>query len=469
MTKQKSTGSKQVYMSILAVALLSFIGILTETATNVIYPELSRTFGISLDTTQWITAGYLLMVTITMGTTAYLLKRFPVRRIQFFAVVAFIVGDIASALAPSFVVLMLGRLIQAVATGLATPSMFHLIFTQIPRKKLGEMTGMAAMVISLAPALGPSYGGLIASRMNWQMIFWFILPLAVISLILGQLFIHTEATGVDGPFSYASFIVLAAAMFTWIDSLSMIGKHGFTLPFYGLLILSLILFGLFVWINIAGKSQLMDLTIFKRSAVSLDALTYFGLQFMNIGISLVIPVYAQYVLHSDSFIAGLILLPGTLLGAVISPMAGHMADRYGFRVPVMIGTLTLLVGALIFWLGQKFLTPGLLTIAFMVLRVGFNMAFPNTISNATVQVEAHNTADVSSIFNMVQQFAGATGVVFLASLMAIFQNRGTGTMTRRTYIGGRVDFIMMVIFALITFLICAYNYWQQSRQQEIKQ
>ena len=465
MSRQVQTISKQTYMGILAVALLSFIGILTETATNVIYPELSRTFGISLDTTQWITAGYLLMVTITMGTTAYLLKKIAVRRLQFFAVMAFMVGDIACALAPSFGILMLGRLIQAIATGLATPSMFHLIFTQVPRKKLGEMTGMAAMVISLAPALGPSYGGLIASHMAWQMIFWFILPLAVVSLVLGQLFIHTQAEGVDEPFSYASFIVLGLAMFTWIDSLSMIGKHGFSLPFYALLILSLILFALFVWINVAGKSQLMDLGIFKRAAVSLDALTYFCLQFMNIGISLVIPVYAQYVLHSDSFVAGLILLPGTLLGAIVSPMAGHMADRYGFRRPVMIGTVTLLLGALIFWLGQKYLTQGILTLAFMVLRVGFNMAFPNTISNATVQVDTQNTADVSSIFNMVQQFAGATGVVFLASLMAIFQNRGTGSMTSRTYAGGRLDFIMMVVFALLTFLISAYNYWQQGRQE----
>ena len=464
-SEEKHTISGRVLAAIFAVALLSFMGIMTETAMNVTYPELSRQFNISLDTTQWITAGYLLMVTIVMGTTAYLLKKVAAKKLQAFAVCAFIIGDLTCAMATSFPVLMVGRLVQAMATGLATPTMFHLIFTEVPREKLGEMTGLAAMVISLAPALGPTYGGLISTNMSWQMIFWLILPFALVSLIMGQIFIDSEPVQASAePFSYVSFISLALAMFVWIEALSLIGKYGFVGRFWLMLVAAIVLFALFVYLNIHGKSQLVDLSIFRFPAVSLDGLTYFNLQFMNIGISLVIPVYAQYVLQANAFIAGLILLPGTIVGAVVSPLAGHIADRHGFRLPVMIGNTLLVLGALLFWACQDILTPMLLMLFFLVLRTGFNFTFSNTISNASVQVPMQNTADVSSIFNMIQQFAGATGVVFLASLMAIFQNRGTGSMAQRTYTGGRVDFIIMVVLAVLTFVICLSNYRRQARQ-----
>lgn len=458
--------SGKTYGAIFSVALLSFIGILTETATNVTYPELSRIFHISLDTTQWITAGYLLMVTIIMGTTSYLLKRVPIKRLQLTAVAAFMIGDVICATATNFPILLLGRFIQAAATGLSTPMMFQLIFTQIPRQKLGSMTGVAAMIISFAPALGPTYGGMVSTSMSWRMIFWLILPLAIISLLLGQWLITNIPLTKTKPFSTASFILLALAMIVWIYSLSIIGKTGFGVRFWIFLILALVLFAGFVKVNVSGETELVDLGIFKHLPVALNAWNYFNQQFVNIGISLVIPVYAQYTLHASAFISGLILLPGAVCGAIISPLAGHLADRYGFRLPVMLGNTLFVIGGLSFWLFQKHLTPWLMMFLFIILRSGFNFAFSNTISNATVNVPAQNAADVSSIFNMIQQFAGATGVVFLASLMAIFQNHGTGSMAMRTYAGGRLDFIMTVVLTVMTLIISLVNYHHQAKAKQ---
>ena len=452
------------YLALLAVALLTLIGILAETALNVTYPELTQVFQISLDTTQWLTAGYLLMVTIMMGTTAYLLKRFPAKRLQLVAALLFIVGDVGSALAMNFPVLMVSRLLQAMATGLSTPMFFHLIFTLVPREKLGAMTGVAGMVISFAPALGPTYGGWLATVWSWRAIFWFVLPVALISLWLGQRFITATPAKQPAHFNLASFLALALAMFTWIYALSMIGRFGFTGLFYWLLVLALALYGFFIYLNFRGATPLVDLRIFQHLAVSLDGLTYFCLQFINIGLSLVIPIYAQYTLHASAFISGAILLPGTLVGAVMSPLAGALADRVGFAVPVIGGSCLLTLGAAGFFFGQAQLTVLKMTLLFVVLRAGFNMAFANTISNASTHVELQNTADVSSLFNMLQQLAGATGVVFLASLMALFENQGTGTMAMRTYAGGRIDFGLTFSLALIVFGTALVNYHFQAHR-----
>ncbi|HJG50218.1 MAG TPA: MFS transporter [Limosilactobacillus ingluviei] len=462
MSKARMRGGD--YLALLAVALLTLIGILAETALNVTYPELAQIFQISLDITQWLTAGYLLMVTIMMGTTAYLLKRFPAKRLQLVAALLFIVGDVGSALAMNFPVLMVSRLLQAMATGLSTPMFFHLIFTLVPREKLGAMTGVAGMVISFAPALGPTYGGWLATVWSWRAIFWFVLPVALISLWLGQRFITATPAKQPAHFNLASFLALALAMFTWIYALSMIGRFGFTGLFYWLLVLALALYGFFIYLNFRGATPLVDLRIFQHLAVSLDGLTYFCLQFINIGLSLVIPIYAQYTLHASAFISGAILLPGTLVGAVMSPLAGALADRVGFAVPVIGGSCLLTLGAAGFFFGQAQLTVLKMTLLFVVLRAGFNMAFANTISNASTHVALQNTADVSSLFNMLQQLAGATGVVFLASLMALFENQGTGTMAMRTYAGGRIDFGLTFSLALIVFGTALVNYHFQAHR-----
>lgn len=462
MSKARMRGGD--YLALLAVALLTLIGILAETALNVTYPELAQVFQISLDTTQWLTAGYLLMVTIMMGTTAYLLKRFPAKRLQLVAALLFIGGDVGSALAMNFPVLMVSRLLQAMATGLSTPMFFHLIFTLVPREKLGAMTGVAGMVISFAPALGPTYGGWLATVWSWRAIFWFVLPVALISLWLGQRFITATPVKQPAHFNLASFLALALAMFTWIYALSMIGRFGFTGLFYWLLVLALALYGFFIYLNFRGATPLVDLRIFQHLAVSLDGLTYFCLQFINIGLSLVIPIYAQYTLHASAFISGVILLPGTLVGAVMSPLAGALADRVGFAVPVIGGSCLLTLGAAGFFFGQAQLTVLKMTLLFVVLRAGFNMAFANTISNASTHVALQNAADVSSLFNMLQQLAGATGVVFLASLMALFENQGTGTMAARTYAGGRVDFLLTLGFALVVLVAALVNYHFQAHR-----
>lgn len=454
---------KHIYLAIASLAVLTFVGILNETSMNVTYPTLSTEMGVSLDTVQWITTGYLLMVTVTMGTTAYLLRQFKARNLQLVAVLAFVLGDLMCAMAPNFTLLLLGRLIQAVATGLSTPILFHLIFTEIPRERLASMTGFAGMVISFAPALGPTYGGWISAIMSWRMIFWLILPFALISLLLGQLFIRNTPFGNDKQFSYASLISLSVALVSTVYAFSTIGEQGLSWQLVLWLVIAAVAFSFFIYINNHGESQLFDLSVFKNKMLCLSTLTYFSLQFVNIGISLVIPLYAQYVLGASSTIAGLVLLPGSVFGAFIAPLAGRLADAQGFAKPVTAGGIMLLVGTACFVIFQHWLTPLLVLVFFTILRIGFAMAFGNTITNASVLVDAKNSADVNSIFNMVQQFAGSLGTGILASIIAVFQNNMSGSMAKKTYVGGLVDYSFLTLIAVVILITIISNYRMQKQ------
>ncbi|WP_283680338.1 DHA2 family efflux MFS transporter permease subunit [Lentilactobacillus sp. Marseille-Q4993] len=460
--------STKTYLALLSAALLSFTGILTETSMNVTYPELSQQFHVSLDIIQWITTGYLLMVTIVMATTAYLLKRFLARSIHAFAATTFIIGDILCAISPSFPILLIGRLIQAIATGLSTPIMFQLIFAKIPRAKLGTMTGVAGMVISFAPALGPTYGGIISSTMSWRMIFWLVIPIVLISLVLGHFNIDMENAGINKSFDILSLLLLAITFTGLVLGVSWSGSKGiFNGQVIGAFIIAILALIGFLYSNNHGNSQLFDLTIFKFRPVWLGLINYFFLQFINIGISFLIPVYAQYVLHANALVAGLVLLPGSLVGAFTAPFAGKLADNKGYAVPIILGDISITLGALLFFSIQNWLTSLLVTLVYVLLRFGFNLSFSNNIGMASTQVPPQNSADVNSVFNMMQQYAGSIGVGIMAAIVAGAQNMGTGSLATRTYNGGQIGFAVLTILGVIGLVAAILNFNYQKRNQQI--
>ncbi|WP_439645111.1 MFS transporter [Lacticaseibacillus pantheris] len=225
-TKSVPTKTK---LSILAVGLLSFVGILVETSMNVTFPTLIKTMGVTLDTVQWLTTAYLLVVTIVMSTTAYMLKRFNPRPLFLYAVAICLIGGLLCLFAPSFPILLAGRLLQAVATGISTPLMFQIIFARVPHTQLGVYTGFASVIVSLAPALGPTYGGVLTSIWSWRAVFIGILPLLVIIAALGATTITGKAAGVGQQrFDYLGMVILAALFAGIVLAFNGAGTYGWT-------------------------------------------------------------------------------------------------------------------------------------------------------------------------------------------------------------------------------------------------
>lgn len=454
--------TRKTYLAILAAALLSFTGILNETSMNVTYPQLSKDLQTPLATIQWITTGYLLMVTIVMATTAYLLKRFDAKKIYIFAASAFFIGIILCATAVNFPMLLIGRLIQAMATGLSTPIMYQIIFTKIPRNKIATMTGVASMVISLAPAIGPTYGGIIASFASWRLIFWLLLPLIIISFCLGYFNIDLEATGTRQKIDLTSLIFLAITLTSIVFAISQVNLRGFNNPnFYVPIIIAVIAFAIFVWTDLHGKNQLLEIRIFKQSDIRLSAFNYFSLQCVNIGISFLLPVYSQYVLKISPFTAGLMLLPGSIVGAIVSPLSGKFADNHGYAKPIITGNIIMTCSLLLFFFMQHQLSAFWIMVLYSVLRLGFNLAFSNTISDASNLVPDNNKSDVNSIFNMLQQYAGSIGVGSLAAMLAYYQNNGFGTFIKKTFAGGHLAFICLTILAILATIASIVNFHRQ--------
>lgn len=464
--KLKDVVSNRVKLSILAVGLLSFTGILIETSMNVTFPTLTKVLNVSLGTVQWLTTGYLLLTTVVMSTTAYILKKFDPRKIFIFAASLCLLGSIICMLAPNFPILMAGRLLQAIATGLSTPLMFNLIFLEVPQSKLGLYTGLAGVVISLAPALGPTYGGVVNRIWSWREIFVGVVPLIIILFLIGYFSIRGKVPGTKVSFDYGSVIGLAIIFSMILFTFDQAGAHGWlSVNFIGWLIGSIVVIGIFSWYNKNSKRQLIDFSILKLPVLRLRLFSYFSLQFINIGLSFVLPIFAQTALKLDSAQAGLMLLPGSLLGAVVGPLAGYVYDKKGALIPLLFSGSLITIGSALFWFNSENLTLMSITLIYVIVRIGFNFGFGTSLSDGSTQVQGSKKSDQNSLFSMMQQYAGSLGTNVLSVVItAAALTSGTKDTVANTILGTKIDFIVLTVLSLLVLISIIYVYFRYEKK-----
>ena len=152
--------------SVFAAGLMSFSGVLIETAGNVTFPVLMKDFHVNMATVQWMTTGYLLVASIIMPLSAYLKRNFSSRKLFVTAATLFICGLVIDAVANQFIFLVLGRVIQGAGAGIAIPLMFNIILERTPLDKIGLLMGIGIMITAVAPALGPTFGGLVVNTLG---------------------------------------------------------------------------------------------------------------------------------------------------------------------------------------------------------------------------------------------------------------------------------------------------------------
>jgi DHA2 family lincomycin resistance protein-like MFS transporter len=338
----------KLILSVIAAGLMSFTGVVVATAMNVTFPTLMKQFGIGTATVQWITTGYLLMLSVIIPLSSFLKKRFPMKHLFLFAVSVFIIATVMCMLAPTFTVLLLGRLLQGVGAGIALPLMFNIVLEQTPFDKMGFMMGIASLIAAIAPAVGPSFGGLIVNTLGWRMIFAFLLPLLVISLVLGIYAIRQSSATEHVSFDVPGYLLIIIGFFCFIYGINSASKVGWiSIRVAVLFLICLAALLLFVHHTKYLEKPLIDLKIFGISKFTFSVLFLILLQFICLGIGFLLPNYSQLVMGENALTAGCILLPGCIIGAVLNPFTGKLLDHCGASLPIFIGTGCALISSLL--------------------------------------------------------------------------------------------------------------------------
>lgn len=194
--------------------------ILNETSLSVALPAVMRDFGINAASAQWLITVFMLTMAVVIPTTGFLIQRFSTRQIFFSSVGLFIVGTIMGAVAPAFVVLLLGRIVQAAGTALIIPLLMTVMLQMVPLERRGTVMGFIGVVIAVAPATGPTVGGVILEAFTWHAIFLCMLPLLVGVLLLGAKLLSNVGENSTQPIDLLSVALSVVAFGGTVYSLS---------------------------------------------------------------------------------------------------------------------------------------------------------------------------------------------------------------------------------------------------------
>lgn len=172
-------------ISILGVILMgSFVTILNQTLMSTALPSIMKEFSITATQGQWLTTAYMLINGIMVPITAYLVNRFTTRQLYLFSMIAFSIGTFVAATSSVYGVLITGRMIQAVGAGIILPLQMIVVLYLFPIEKRGSAMGLIGLAMNFAPAIGPTFSGWVVQNYQWNMLFYFILPFALLDVVV---------------------------------------------------------------------------------------------------------------------------------------------------------------------------------------------------------------------------------------------------------------------------------------------
>ncbi|MCV7108266.1 MULTISPECIES: DHA2 family efflux MFS transporter permease subunit [Mycolicibacterium] len=409
---------------IIAVLVFSaFVMILNETIMSVALPALIADLDITARTAQWLTSGFLLTMAVVIPMSGSLLQRFPVRGVFVGSMSLFCAGTLVCALAPGFAVLLAGRILQACGTAVMVPLLMTTVMTLVAAERRGQTMGTISIVIAVAPAVGPTLSGFILGALNWRWMFWIVLPIALLALAAGLVWLRVaDEREQPAPIDPASVPLSAIAFAGLVFGLSELGGHGGRgVPAWIPLTVGAVAMVVFgarqVRLQRADRA-LLDLRPFtyRRFSVSVG-LVIIG--FMGLfGAIIMVPLYVQDVLGRSALVAGLITLPGGLLMGLAGPIVGRIYDRHGARLLVVPGSVLLCLSLCGFALLSE-TTPlwelvGLQTIMMLGLSLMFTPLMTDALGALPERLYSHGSA----IMTTLQQVAGAAGTALFVTVMA---------------------------------------------------
>ncbi|WP_442864295.1 MDR family MFS transporter [Arthrobacter sp. ATA002] len=401
----------------------SFVVILNETIMSVALPRLMADLNITAGTAQWLTTGFMLTMAVVIPATGFLLQRFSMRGLFMTAMSLFSAGTLLAALAPGFGTLLAGRVIQAGGTAIMLPLLMTTVLNAVPAHRRGRMMGTISIVIAVAPAIGPTVSGIILSVLDWRWMFWLVLPIAVLSLVLGAIKVQNLTEPKRVPFDILSIVLSTFAFGGLIFGLSSIGEAAqgeAPMPLWIPIAAGVLAMAGFVLRQLVlqrADRALMDLRTFTSRPFIVAIVMVLVSMMALFGCLIVLPLYLQTVLGLTTLNTGLLLLPGGVVMAILSPIVGGLFDKFGPRPLVMPGAVLLSASLWGMTTLDENSPVALVIVLHCLLNTGLGFIFTPLFTSALGSLHKSLYSHGSAIINTLQQLAGAAGTAVFITLM----------------------------------------------------
>ncbi|WP_223849762.1 DHA2 family efflux MFS transporter permease subunit [Bifidobacterium vespertilionis] len=396
-----------------------FLGMLSETSMNIALPDLMQEFSVTSGTAQWMVVGYMLAIGVVLPCVGFMLKWVRAKTLALFALICFLAGAIVCTIAPNFPILLAGRMVQGVSTGIMLPTMYAAIMRVFPPHKIGAANGVAGLTIMFAPVIGPTLAGLLIGAFSWRAIFAMLAVVAAVAIALTAAFFVTPIERTRPAVDIPSIIASAVGFGCLVAGVSLISDMGFSVPVIGLLAVGVIVLAFYARRQFTVADPLLDLKALRIPAFTVPAVMVSCSFACTLAFMYLVPQELQRGLGMDSATAGLLMLPAGVINALCTLLAGHLYDKYGAKRLVWIGVVMAVIGGALFIAIGVGSPVALFLTAHIVIMVGIPFIQQSTQSAALHSLPRELAADGSTILNTMQQVVGAIGTAIATCLLGL--------------------------------------------------
>lgn len=405
---------------IIAVLMIgAFISFLNNTLLNIALPSIMKELQIGASTVQWLTTGFMLVNGILIPTTAFLIQKYSVRYLFLTAMGLFTLGTILSGVADIFAVLLVGRMLQAAGSAVLMPLLMNVMLVSFPVQKRGAAMGVFGLILMFAPAIGPTLSGWIVEHYNWRMLFHFITPIAVIVFLIGLFLLKDKKEKVNLRLDFISLLLSSIGFGGLLYGFSSASNKGWDSPHvYGTIIVGVITLVWFVLRQRGQDEPFLNFKVYQYPMFALSSIISMSVNMALFAGMILLPIYTQTIRGISPMNAGLLMLPGALIMAFMSPLTGKLFDKYGGRILAIIGLAIMAVTTFEFSRLQLDTTYTHLLLIYSIRSLGMSMVMMPVSTNGLNQLPRHLYPHGTAMNNTLNQVAGAIGTALLVTIMS---------------------------------------------------
>ena len=437
----------------------SFLSVLMMFLLITAYPRIMQEFAISSTDVQWLTTSFMLTTAVLIPITAYFIDTFKTRTVMISAMVLFLIGTLIGFIAQSFPVLIIGRLIQGIGSGIMIPLMQTILYLVFPREKRGAAMGLAGMITNVAPAVGPPLSGVLIEYFGWRSLFFIPLPIAGFLLLLVIVYMKNVTEQRKTEVDMLSILLSIIGFGGTLYGFSKWPETGLTDPVTALsLTIGIVGILLFSWRQLKLKVPTLEIRVLKVPLFILASiLTVLGFSLLIVT-ETIMPMYVQNAQQNTAYYAGLIVMPGALTLALMSYLAGKLFDKYGGRPVSIAGYIIIVISLLCYYFILDLNTPFVVAmLLFMVSMVGYALTNMPIITSGINALPDKLIPHGTSVINTIRQFGGTIGLTFIISFISRAEG-DTATIDPANYLAGVksaffVSLMIAVIGLFLSFLI----------------
>lgn len=321
MQQELSKKTKNLIVFVMIVGC--FFSALNQTLLNVALPHLMKVFDVSPDTIQWLTTGFMLVNGVLIPLTAYLMKRFTTRDLFICSITLLLVGSIICAAAPSFNVLLIGRMIQAAGAAIILPLMMTVILYLYPSEERGSVMGKIGFAIIFAPAIAPTLSGLVIDYASWRWLFIGMIPISILIIFLAWKLLVNVTETENAKLDIGSMLLSTTGFALLLFGFSSAGSKGWSDPIvWSTTLIGLIIVSIFCRVQIRSNNPLLNLNVFHYRMFSITTIINVVVTILMYADLILLPMFLQDSRGFTALQAGILLFPGAAINAALSPVTG---------------------------------------------------------------------------------------------------------------------------------------------------